>query len=107
MAFKLKISEPFVITQGPRYKDIGWGLYQEPSLGRADDGTIYAGVKMTEDSGKAYGAKNGTSFFRRDFFFDEKFFKGFRSSVNIGFVAFFSGTNYRFALYFIKIKCIF
>ena len=64
MAFKLKISEPFVITQGPRYKDIGWGPYQEPSLGRADDGTVYAGVKMTEDSGKAYGAKNGTSFFR-------------------------------------------
>lgn len=63
MAFKLKISEPFVVTQGPRYKDIGWGPYQEPSLGMADDGTVYAGVKMTEDSGAAYGAKHGIAFF--------------------------------------------
>lgn len=63
MAVKLEISEPIIISQGPRYKDVGWGTYQEPALGVADDGTIYASVKLTLDSSQFYGAKNGHAFF--------------------------------------------
>ena len=64
MAVRLKISDPVIIAQGPRYKDVGWGEFQFPLLGdRAEDGTIYASVQITEDSGEAYGARLGRAFF--------------------------------------------
>ena len=63
MSVKLRISDPVVISRGPRYKDVGWGTYQEPAIGLGSDGTVYASVKLTEDSGKFYGTKNGHAFF--------------------------------------------
>jgi hypothetical protein len=64
MAVKLKIFDPVIVAQGPRYKDVGWGEFQFPLIGYcAEDGTVYASIQITEDSGEAYGAKLGRAFF--------------------------------------------
>ena len=64
MSVKLKISDPVIIAQGPRYKDVGWGEFQFPLVGAcAEDGSVYASVQITEDSGDAYGSRLGHAFF--------------------------------------------
>lgn len=63
MAVKLKIFDPVIVARGPRYKDVGWGEFQFPLIGYcAEDGTIYASIQITEDSGEAYSAKLGRAF---------------------------------------------
>ena len=64
MPVKLKISDPVIIAQGPRYKDVGWGEFQFPLVGAcAEDGSVYASVQITEDSGDAYGSRLSRAFF--------------------------------------------
>ncbi len=61
---KLTLGEPVVVAAGPLHEVVDWGPWQFPSLRKADDGTLYAGVGIGEDSWRQHGKAHGTLWFR-------------------------------------------
>ena len=59
MAIKLTFGEPHIISQGPTYKEAGWGTHQFPSIRRMPDGRLVCGYHVVNDTTEDYGKEKG------------------------------------------------
>ena len=53
-ALDVKVGEPVVVAVAP--KEVGWGYYQFPGVGRWDDGTLSLTYSSAPDVAESYGA---------------------------------------------------
>lgn len=51
---RIVLDKPVTVAQGPRLEDAGWGPWQFPTIGMADDGTVFASIHPGEDDEAAY-----------------------------------------------------